>query len=67
MPENGRSESRTVGTVGAVVALVAVVGSVFAGWSWGSGDAITLTFGAIVTVCVVGWSLYKIESLTAGW
>lgn len=62
----GRSGSRSVGFLGAIVALIAVVGYLGFGWSWGSSNAIPTAVGIVVGASVIGWSFYKVESLTAG-
>jgi cobalamin biosynthesis protein CobD/CbiB len=65
MPGGGRSDLPAVRIIGAIVALIAVVGCLVLGWSWGSSDAIPTTIGAIVAVSIIGWSFYRVESLTA--
>jgi hypothetical protein len=65
MPGGGRSDSPVVRIIGGIVALIAVVGYLVFGWSWGTGGAIPTTIGAMVTVSIIGWSFYKVESLTA--
>ncbi len=62
MPGGGRSDSPAVRIIGGIVALIAVVGYLAFGWSRGSGDAIPTAIGTIVTVCVLGWAFYKVES-----
>jgi hypothetical protein len=64
MPGGGRSDSPAVRIIGAIVALIAIVGYIGFGWSWGSGDAIPTTIGAIVAVSIIGWSFYTVESFT---
>jgi hypothetical protein len=65
MPGGGRSDSPAVRIIGGVVALIAVVGYLVFGWSWGAGDAIPTTVGAIVAVSTIAWSFYRVESFTA--
>jgi hypothetical protein len=66
MPGRGGWDPPAIQVVGAMLALIAVVGYLVFGWSLGSGDAIPTAIGTIVAVSIIGWSVYKIESLTAG-
>lgn len=60
MPGSGRSSSPVVRKIGVVVALIAVVGSLTAGWSFGStSDAVPTAIGIVVAATVVTWALYS--------
>lgn len=66
MTDDRQSGPPVFGSIWTVVALTGVIGYALLGWSFDFESLTSTAVGTAVVVSAVGWSLYRVESFTAG-